>query len=59
MKKNIGITTNQPVIGLVSNAPVRQNQETVNIPNLNDQKAIEAQREALRQQELNRRNSGQ
>ena len=59
MKKNIGITTNQPVIGLVSNAPVRQNQETVNIPNLNDQKAIEAQREVLRQQELNRRNSGQ
>jgi hypothetical protein len=55
MKKNVGgIITNNTSVGLVTNAPIRPNQETVKLPDLYDKQAIEAQRELLRQQELNR-----
>jgi hypothetical protein len=53
-KLNVGgIVTPQVVGGVISNRPPHQ-QGQVQVPGLNDMKAIEAQREALRQEELAR-----
>lgn len=53
-KLNVGGIVNPAVVGgIVSNRPASP-QGQVQVPNLNDMKAIQAQREALRQEELAR-----
>lgn len=55
MKKQVGGIVQNPSLGVISNRPLTNaEQNPIKIPDLNDQAAINAQREALRQQEINR-----
>lgn len=55
MKKQVGCIVNTPSIGVVSNRPpTRAEQNPVKLPDMNDTKTIQQQREALRQEEANR-----
>lgn len=55
MKKQVGGIVQNPSLGVISNRPLTHaEQNPIKIPDLNDQAAINAQREALRQQEFNR-----
>ena len=54
MKKQVGGIVNPAVVGgIISNRPPHAEGQ-VQVPNMNDMKAIQAQREALRQEELAR-----
>lgn len=56
MQKFTGMVTN-PSIGIVSNRPPTNGEKNpVKLPDMYDSKAIQQQREALRQEELNRGN---
>jgi hypothetical protein len=55
MKKQLGGIVTNPSIGISTNRPpTRGEQNPVSLPQMNDRAAIEAQREQLRQEELNR-----
>jgi hypothetical protein len=55
MNKISGMVVNPAVGGIISNRPpTRGEQNPVKIPDMHDVKAIQAQREAMRQEEANR-----
>lgn len=59
MKKQVGGIVYNPSIGIVSNRPpTRAEQSPVKLPDMNDLKTIQQQREALRQEEANRYEQG-